>query len=840
MKRQDDKGRESMLKPSDRLRQEATPTTSGQLVPKLDRDGKKLKNSNFRLEKTDKKLTAARDMLAAKKQKKPSGVGKALLQDGAEAAHAEIREAEQERPDLQSAHTVELAAETAVTATAAGINRHIATRPDRAVKKARRKKRLKQEYRQQAQEADTGGEQPKPHNPKFRQDSAEPKPSDRLRQDPAPGTSGRAGAELPLGTKLDKDGKRLEKSKFRVEKTGAKLGKAKEKLAAQKPYKPPSMIKTLSRALGNEVWRQAHGEISKNERDNVGLEAAHSVERGAEGTVRTTSRYVKRRARTRPKRQAAKWERKNIKANADHRLREMVQENPELKKNAFKRYLQKRRLKKDFQKKAKQAAKKGAVKAAEKTAVTTEKIAAATFRFIARHPVATLVIALLFVIVITLQSCTSGAFTVIGGLGGATVGTSYLSEDEDINKAELAYTEWETDLLLTAKNAAATHTGYDEYRYNIGNVGHNPYELLAFLTAVHDDFTYSGIEDVLQEIFNLQYRLTYTETTETRGEGEDSYTVRILTTTLTAFSFSDIITPRIATQEQRERYGLYMFLKGNRQYVGNPFDMNWLPYVSSYYGYRVHPISGNKDYHTGLDIALPTGTEILAGGAGVVLEAGNNGGYGLSVLVDYGKGITARYAHCSALRVSAGQTVSAGDVIALVGNTGNSTGAHLHIEVMKDGELLNPIYHVDGTQGDAGVVFGDHGSPLGDGSYAALIAEAELHLGKAYVFGANGPANFDCSSYICWIFTYSGVKNMPRTTAYEIYRQYCTPISASEAQPGDIIFFHSTYSTTSPISHVGLYVGNGMMIHAGNPIQYTSVNTTYWQQHFYAYGRLSN
>jgi murein DD-endopeptidase MepM/ murein hydrolase activator NlpD len=680
---------------------------------------------------------------------------------------------------------------------------------------------------------DKGADEPqkKPHNPKFKRDKDEPRPSDRLRSDPL--TSGQ-----PV-QKSDKDQKRLKKSKFRVEKTERKLDKATARLAKQKPYKPPGVAKTLTRALAYDAWGQVHNEISKHERDNVGLEAAHSLERGAEGATRTTTRYIKHRARTRPRRQAAKWERKNIKANADHRLRELVQENPELKKNAFKRYLQKNRLKKEYQKKAKQAAKKGAVKAAEKTAVTTEKIAAATFRLAARHPVATLVIILTLLLVVGLQSCMSGAVTIGGGLGGAVGGTSYLAEDVDINEAELRYTEWETDLQLEAKNAAATHGGYDEYRYNIGNIGHNPYELLAFLTAVYDDFTYSGIEAVLRGIFNQQYTLTYTATTETRGEGEDAYTVRILTTTLTARSFSDVITPRITTQEQRERYNVYMFLHGNRQYIGNPFSFNWARYVSSYYGYRVHPISGAKDYHTGVDIAVPTGTEILAGGAGTVIQTGNAaGGYGIFLVVDYGKGITARYAHCSALNVSAGQTVKLGDVIALSGNTGNSTGAHLHLEVKKDGEYLNPLYYVDGTQGDNAPTFGDPGAPMGDGSYAALIAEAEKYIGMPYVFGGSTPStSFDCSGFICWIFTQSGVYNLPRTTAQGIYNQ-CTPISADEAKPGDLIFFHSTYSTPDTVTHIGLYVGDGRMLHCGNPIGYTSINTTYWQQHFYSFGRL--
>jgi cell wall-associated NlpC family hydrolase len=106
------------------------------------------------------------------------------------------------------------------------------------------------------------------------------------------------------------------------------------------------------------------------------------------------------------------------------------------------------------------------------------------------------------------------------------------------------------------------------------------------------------------------------------------------------------------------------------------------------------------------------------------------------------------------------------------------------------------------------------------------------------VFGGSTPAtSFDCSGYICWIFTQSGVKNLPRTTAQGIYNQ-CTPISASDAKPGDLVFFHSTYSTPNTVTHVGLYVGGGVMLHCGNPIGYTSINTTYWQNHFYSFGRL--
>ena len=133
--------------------------------------------------------------------------------------------------------------------------------------------------------------------------------------------------------------------------------------------------------------------------------------------------------------------------------------------------------------------------------------------------------------------------------------------------------------------------------------------------------------------------------------------------------------------------------------------------------------------------------------------------------------------------------------------------------------------------------FGNPGIEFDDVVVRRLFGEAEKHIGKRYVFGASGPRNFDCSGFVCWSFTKSGVKNMPRTTAWRIYTDYCNPVSPSQAKPGDIIFFKGTYNSGTPISHVGIYAGNGMMIHAGDPIQYANINTRYWKEHFYAFGR---
>lgn len=176
------------------------------------------------------------------------------------------------------------------------------------------------------------------------------------------------------------------------------------------------------------------------------------------------------------------------------------------------------------------------------------------------------------------------------------------------------------------------------------------------------------------------------------------------------------------------------------------------------------------------------------------------------------------------------------------------------------GELLTPeqkemfdIYME--TKGNKPDVFGDDyatGTPgggeytdyeippeaLSDERFATMIAEAEKYLGYPYVWGGSSPStSFDCSGFVCWVINHSGVGNVGRTTAQGIFN-YTTPIAPSEAKPGDIIFFTGTYDSGSAVSHVGIYVGNGMMIHCGNPISYASVNTPYWQSHFYAYGRL--
>lgn len=154
-------------------------------------------------------------------------------------------------------------------------------------------------------------------------------------------------------------------------------------------------------------------------------------------------------------------------------------------------------------------------------------------------------------------------------------------------------------------------------------------------------------------------------------------------------------------------------------------------------------------------------------------------------------------------------------------------------------ELVSVLKQGAATEGDDGIKYsGPTPEAYSDSTFAQLMSEAEKYIGFPYVWGGSSPStSFDCSGFICWVYTHSGVYNLPRTTANKIY-DYCAPISASEAKPGDLIFFQGTYVTSSPISHVGIYVGNGQMLHCGDPIKYASINTAYWKSHLYGYGRL--
>jgi murein DD-endopeptidase MepM/ murein hydrolase activator NlpD len=445
-----------------------------------------------------------------------------------------------------------------------------------------------------------------------------------------------------------------------------------------------------------------HIEVYKAERDNVGAQAAHRAEllgesayRGGKRVTQSAYRFHKNRAY----RKVAKLETKSIRNQMRLSYKKALRENPKVKSNPVSRLMQKRKIKRQYAA-ALRNAKKSAVKT-KRTVGAMAKVTKLVTGLVRRNPALILKICLLLLLIIMILALFNMCAALFSGGGGFIGAVSYAAEIEDIELAALKYTELETDLRVEIENAETTHSGYDEYHYNIGFIGHDPFQLMAFLTAVYEDFIYADVEPTLLAIFAEQYQLEFIPEVEIRigwdAEAEESYEYEwhILNVVLTSQPFSAVIGARM-DEDQKEHFDILMESKGARQFVGNPFDFNWIPFLSSHYGYRIHPIHGDKRLHRGIDIGLPEGTAILAGFDGTVAQVGyDSGGYGNFVVIDNGDGVQARYAHCHTVFVTSGQAVEKGQVIATVGNTGASTGAHLHMEVLVDGAYINPLFFVE-------------------------------------------------------------------------------------------------------------------------------------------------
>ena len=495
--------------------------------------------------------------------------------------------------------------------------------------------------------------------------------------------------------------------------TDPATGKPKTRLRFEKEVKEKSEALKGSAALrpvkgaANLAAGMVHKQIYKNEHENVGVQAAHRAEIAGETGLRCASRAHK----LAPYNKVKRLQNRTVNAQAKAAYQKALAENPELKKKKLAKAMYKKQLKRKYAKAAREAQKKG--KRAKKTAVTTEKIVKEIAGAIKRHPVAALVIFLIFLLILFIASAFTSCTSIGAGSSGAFSSVSYLADDNVIDQAELTYTEWETDLQLEINRMETIRSGYDEYRYDVDEIGHDPHVLMAYLTAVYGDFNSSQAESAMRSLFDSQYHLTLTEEVERRTRTEPAtdptthqqtttnvaYDYKILNVKLTSVSLESVVSGHV-NSEQRDACDTLLTTKGCRQYVKNVFgSTNWLSNVTSYYGYRVHPVSGVKDYHTGVDIGMPQGTVIRAGHDGVVTVAGNSGGYGLCVIIEgdtpTGKTLMTRYGHCSQLLVAVGANVHAGDVIAKVGSTGTSTGPHLHLEVLLDGHYLNPLYFAE-------------------------------------------------------------------------------------------------------------------------------------------------
>ena len=582
-----------------------------------------------------------------------------------------------------------------------------------------------------------------------------PNLGDKLRQE-------REGAKNPLRNSRNKTAdsstgdsskkKAEHRRQIRHEADLAKMGskklkseqevKAKKNAAASgkkggKPKKPGNLAADALSAKAHQSVRNA------DQDNNSGVEAAHFTEGSAEGAARAGYRFQYGR-KLRQYKKLERLEKKADKDAVDSIFAERMKSDPQAGSNLFSRWRQKQAIKKEY------AAAKAGAAAAENTVAGTAKAAQGTasmtekaFQFVQSHSHIIIGIAAVGLLVLVIAGSVSSCSVLINGGGNVVLGTSYTAEDEDLKGVETDYTKLEDKLRKQIDRIETDHPGYDEYRYNLAEIGHNPYELASLLTVEFENYTRSQVQARLQSIFEAQYELKLVEKVEIRTRKETrvgyrynpitgtghtytyqvtvQYEYKILNVTLLNRGVDYVARNSGLTDDQLQRYEVTLECRGNRD-----------------------------DLFAGIAFATPDG-------------AGSSGEY-----QDY-------------------------DI---------------------------------------------PGEALTDEKFRKMITEAEKYLGYPYVWGGSSPStSFDCSGFVSWVINHCGNGwNVGRQTANGLMGK-CDIIPKSEAKPGDLIFFQKTYNT-SGASHVGIYVGNGMMIHCGNPISYASIETNYWRQHYYCMGRI--
>ena len=669
-----------------------------------------------------------------------------------------------------------------------------------------------------------------------------------------------------LQGKAEKAAKRTEKARKKLPKKkeyslervfDEKTGRAKYVLTAEvkeKPFHADNPVKRMAGRAGSEFTNYAHGKVAEAEKENSAVEGAHKTEQKGEDAYRFVKRHYQGKEQRR-REKVAKLEKKQFKSEVNFRYQKFLEENPEMQEKTLKKQLQKRlqkrRIKREYAKarRAGQAA-KTTKEAAVKSANVTTTVAKKLQEIAAKHASVLVTVGAFAVLLIMIMTSISSCGAMFSNGISTTLAGSYMSVPAEIDAADLAFSELEMELQKEIDSIETDYPDYDEYRYNLDAIGHDPFALISYLSAVHTEFTAADVQGEIESLFDEMYELTLNPTTETRTrtvtktgtrtvtdpvtgeeteeeyeyEEEEEYTVTILEVTLTAKDLN-VAAAGHMDSEQKDIYALYNETHGLTQQFYTPLNLYWYNYVSSYYGYRINPVTGAEQLHRGVDIAVPTGTTVLAAMDGTVTTATYDSYYGNYIVIEDSKGYCTKYAHMDTLSVSAGQSVKHGDTIGTTGNTGSSTGSHLHIECLYNGEYYNPLFYFEAGEG---TLYGENNAPGSGGGNAippdsyddtavqALMEEAAKYLGYPYVWGGSSPStSFDCSGFVCWVFTNSGVHNLPRTTAQGIYDQ-CTPVPAADAKAGDIIFFTGTYNSAGPVSHVGIYCGNGVMIHCGD------------------------
>ncbi len=311
------------------------------------------------------------------------------------------------------------------------------------------------------------------------------------------------------------------------------------------------------------------------------------------------------------------------------------------------------------------------------------------------------VLILIVAVSATISSCASalsqGAGTYIGGLCPTT--------DREMTDCDSYMDELENDLQETIDNIETDYPDYDEYDYDLAEIGHDYTVLMAFLSAEYADYSLADIQAVIDTLFDEMYTLTIWETEELRtkeelnpdtGDYEEvEYMAKILHIKLEKKELSEVVENKFSDDDSKNRYENYITTGGAHQVYANPFDFNWTGDVSSPFGWRIHPISKERKFHNGLDIAEPGGTPVRSVCTGTVINSYFSSSAGNYIIVQDVTGYTVHYMHLNDRYVAAGTEIKRGDLIGTVGTTGNSTGNHLHIGVKDEsGEWLNPSFLV--------------------------------------------------------------------------------------------------------------------------------------------------
>ena len=383
--------------------------------------------------------------------------------------------------------------------------------------------------------------------------------------------------------KADKAQAKIPKKQVKRAEVDPKTGKVTTKLVLEDKPRPPSKLShTVRDAPGNAVAGKLHQEIRKTEDDNVGVESAHKSEEAVETGVHL-AREGYRSHKLKPYRKAAQAERKLEKANIEALFQKSVYENPAAASNPLSRWQQKQQIKKQYAA-VKRAAQSGgsAAGAAQKTgkaAKTVKEKAQQAGAYVMRHKKGFGIALGLFLIVCLLLNTMSSCSMMAQSIGSAISGTTYPSDDPELVAVEADYAAKEAALQAEIDNIESSHPGYDEYRYDLDMIGHDPHELAAYLSAVLQGYTRASAQAELERIFAAQYQLTLTEEvevryrTETRTDSEGNeydvevpYNYYILNVTLTSKPFSSVAS-ELLTPDQLEMYQVYRQTLGNKPLI---------------------------------------------------------------------------------------------------------------------------------------------------------------------------------------------------------------------------------------------------------------------------------